>query len=493
MCMRLRRLCKIDDRRTLFESDRLVWFPLVVLLSVVVVGSTTFAQPTPKVQEQVLYSFQGNSDGAQPVGSVVFDAAGNLYGTTTEGGAPTCNSIAQCGTVYQLSPPAVQGKPWTETVLYVFKGNAQGDGASPAGGLVIDKDGNLYGTTAYGGTGNCVLLGKLDGCGAVFEVSPPAQPGGSWTETVLYSFPDAAHGYLPRGDLVFDNAGNLYGATEFGGGAGSGAICDAFYAYCGAIFELSPPQQPGGAWTEQVLHGFAGAEAYSTPDDGSNPTGGLILDEAGNLYGTTYRGGFLGGGCSGDAGLGRGCGIVFELHSPAAENGEWGKWKEEVLYEFKGVETGSPMAGVTFGKDGNLYGSALGASGGAIFELRRPSGDSSLSWTERIVHSFDSGNGADLPEGPVTFDSNGNLYGTAYEGSYGLLRGVVFRMSPPLDRQGKWTYNVIHVFDGPDGENPAAPLVWDKVGNLYSVTGFGGTGTCSFTGCGTAFELSSEQ
>src|SRR5580698_1744009 len=296
--MGLRRLCNIGGRRTFFAFDLLVWFALTLLLSLILVGSTASAQPTPTAQEQVLYSFQGNTDGAQPVGSVVFDVAGNLYGTTTEGGAPSCHSIAQCGTVYQLSPPAVEGQPWTETVLYVFKGNAQEDGASPAGGLVIDKNGNLYGTTAYGGTGNCVLLGQLDGCGTVFELSPPAQPGGSWTETVLYSFPDAEHGYLPRGDLVFDTVGNLYGATEFGGGSGSGATCDAFYAYCGAIFELSPPQQPGGAWTEQVLHGFAGAEAYDTSDDGSNPTGGLVLDEAGNLYGTTYLGGFIGGECS---------------------------------------------------------------------------------------------------------------------------------------------------------------------------------------------------
>jgi hypothetical protein len=168
--------------------------------------------------EQVLYSFQGIPDGSVPVGSVVFDEAGNLYGATTDGGSSSCQSIVQCGTVYQLTPPVHKGDVWTETVLYIFKGNASNDGATPAGGLVIDSAGNLYGTTAYGGTGNCVLLGSKVGCGAVFELSPPMQKGGAWTETVLYSFPSSTQGYLPRGDLVFDSAGNLYGATEFGGG-----------------------------------------------------------------------------------------------------------------------------------------------------------------------------------------------------------------------------------------------------------------------------------
>src|SRR6202521_4576959 len=188
--------------------------------------------------EKVLYSFQGVPDGSLPVGAVVFDQAGNLYGATTEGGASSCVSVAQCGTVYQLAPPAKQGDPWTETVLYVFKGNASNDGASPAGGLLIDSAGNLYGTTAYGGTGNCVVLGTRMGCGTVFEISPPQQKGGKWTEAVLYSFPTPKQGFVPVGDLAFDSAGNLYGATMFGGGFGT--TCNGFYQYCGAVFKLSP-------------------------------------------------------------------------------------------------------------------------------------------------------------------------------------------------------------------------------------------------------------
>ena len=224
-------------------------------------------------KEKVLYSFQGGpNDGWLPVGGIVFDKQGNLYGVTQNGGE-----------VYQLAPPAKQGGAWTETVLYVFQGNTSGDGATPFGGLVIDSAGNLYGTTGYGGTGNCILLGTLVGCGTVFELSPPAKQGGAWTETILYSFKGGKDGYLPNGDLVFDSAGNLYGATMFGGGFGT--TCNPFYQYCGAIFELSPPKTKGGKWKEKVLHGFKGGE------DGANPNGGLVLDKGNHLRNNSIGGG----------------------------------------------------------------------------------------------------------------------------------------------------------------------------------------------------------
>ena len=245
-------------------ANRLLLFVLVLALV-----STASAE----WKEDVLYSFQGRRDGRLPVGSMVFDAAGNLYGATTQGGATDCSPLADCGTVFQLTPPAIKGNPWTETVLYTFKGAKHDDGDAPAGGLVIDSQGNLYGTTADGGTGDCVLLGIKGGCGTVYELSPPTGKGGEWTEKILYSFPTAKQGYLPRGDLVFDGAGNLYGATQFGGGKGT--TCDPYYQYCGAVFELSPPKTKHGKWTEKVLHGFAGGT------DGANPNGGLVLDVRG--------------------------------------------------------------------------------------------------------------------------------------------------------------------------------------------------------------------
>jgi hypothetical protein len=177
----------------------------------------------------------------------------------------------------------LKGDPWNETVIYQFRGQGVNDGGLPNGGLIIDAAGNLYGITAYGGSGDCVLLGLRAGCGTVYELSPPKEKGGTWKETILYSFPTAKQGYVPSGNLLFDSAGNLYGATIFGGGKGT--TCDAFYQYCGAVFKLSPPRTRGGKWTEKVLHAFASGT------DGASPNGGLVLDGTGNVYGTTFGGG----------------------------------------------------------------------------------------------------------------------------------------------------------------------------------------------------------
>jgi hypothetical protein len=319
-----------------------------ILLASVVLSCALVSVASASWKEKVLYSFQSVPDGAAPVGGIVFDQAGNLYGATTEGGSSSCVSVAQCGTVYQLAPPAKQGDPWTETVLYVFKGNASNDGASTGGGLVIDSAGNLYGTTAYGGTGNCVLLGTLMGCGTVYELSPPKQKGGAWTETVLYSFPTPKQGYLPQGDLVFDKVGNLYGATEFGGGHGT--TCNGFYQYCGAVFQLSPPKTKGGKWTEKVLHGFAGIAQGKQFGDGANPNGGLVLDSKGKVYGTTYIGGYN---CPHNSN--QGCGTVFQLHPPATKGGAW---TEKVIHRFNPANAYEawPMAGLIMDRNGRVFG-----------------------------------------------------------------------------------------------------------------------------------------
>src|SRR5277367_449262 len=194
-----------------------------------------------KWKEKVLYSFQGGNDGATPAGGVVFDQKGNLYGATTDGGS-FCPDPG-CGTVFELTPPAKKGDAWTETILYGFSGN---DGSQPAGSVLVDAKGNLYGTTAYGGSGTCILLGSNVGCGIVFELSPPAKQGGKWTYAALYNFRGGKDGQYPRGDLVFDSVGNLYGATVYGGGYGT---CNApYFQYCGTVFKLSPPTKKGGKW-----------------------------------------------------------------------------------------------------------------------------------------------------------------------------------------------------------------------------------------------------
>ena len=436
--------------------------PMARLLMIAFSFFTLAGYASAEWKEKVLYSFQGGADeGSVPAGGVVFDKQGSLYGVTSDGGG-----------VYELAPPAKRGGAWSETVLYVFKGNSKGDGATPEGGLVIDAAGNLYGTTAYGGTGNCVLLGTSVGCGTVYELSPPAQKGDPWTETVLYSFPTPKQGYFPRGDLVFDGSGNLYGATQFGGGKGT--TCDPYYKYCGAVFELSPPKTEGGKWTEKILHSFAGGT------DGANPNGGLVLNGKGDVYGTTYAGG------------NQDWGTVFELESPSRKDGTW---TEKILHRFQGSQDRvNPAAGVIFGNNGNLYGTTLtggpDGGGGTVFRLAPPSKKWG-AWKKAILYGFNgAGRGLDA-ESPVIFDANGNLYGTTLD-SGGTYYGTVFRLKPPKQEGDTWTFNMLYGFQAPpDGGQPAAGLVLDKNGNLYSTTTQGGSGTgCSFRGCGTVFEVS---
>ena len=193
--------------------------------------------------------------------------------------------------------------------MYSFQGGF--DGAQPVAGL-IDKAGNLFGTTAFGG---------FAGSGTVFELTPPSTPGGSWTETVLYSFQGGTDGYFPYSALVSDGAGNLYGTTLAGG-----AVCPI----CGTVFKLS---KRGGVWTETILHNFGFT-------DGANPFGKLLLAVDGNLYGTTVSGGDFS------------AGTVFELSAP---NRPRGAWTEKVLYSFTGSSDGAqPLSDIVRDPAGRL-------------------------------------------------------------------------------------------------------------------------------------------
>ncbi len=419
-------------------------------------------------KEQVLYSFQGGNDGQTPAGGVVFDKAGNLYGTVTYGG-----QYGE-GDVFELSPRAKKGGPWTESIIYSFLGKGQNDGMNPWGSVVIDAAGNLYGTTAYGGTGGCILLGILYGCGTVYELSPPKQKGGQWTETIVYSFQSGNDGYYPWGSLTFDKAGNLYGATQFGGGKGN--TCDVYYGgNCGTVFKLSPPKQKGGTWTEQVLHRFAGGT------DGATPNGGLILDKQGAAYGTTPYGGA--GNCQGEAEVG--CGTVFKMKPPARKGGAW---VEEVLHRFLGgsKDTNTPDSGPVWDRQGNLYGTTYGGNNsngddGAVFKLAPPAKRGG-QWKETFPLDFKQCT-EDYGCAPsnLILDSTGNLYVTT---------AVIFRMAPPRRRGGHWTLSLVYKFKGaPDGYDPIA-LILHGVNTIYGTTLNGGTGTTCQGGCGTVFEVS---
>lgn len=452
------------------------------LLVVAVAMLMLTASASAEWNEKVLYSFQDSSDGNTPAGGAVFDKAGNLYGANEWGGSGGCPSPG-CGTVFEVSLPTQKGGAWTETTIYAFQGVLGGlsDGFTPVGGVIIDQQGNSYGTTSLGGNGPCILLGSPTGCGIVYELSPPMQKGGQWTETILYNFQSGNDGYFPWGDLVFDKHGNLYGATQFGGGQGN--TCNQYFGgNCGTVFKLSPPKQKGGAWTERILHSFGGGA------DGANPNGDLILDGNGDIYGLTNAGG------NQDCNYGSGevgCGTAFKLNPPKKKGGTWG---EQLLHRFDRTSSdgGNPVAGLLLDSKGNLYGTTLNGGqgpGGIVFRLEPP--NKSGRWKETILHAF-SGYNDDgyAPESSLAVDQIGRLYGTTYVGRGGTLRGSVFRLDPPSRKGESWVHNVLHGFTGiPDGMFPAAGLIFDEQGNLYSTTVQGGNGDCS-GGCGTVFQVS---
>jgi uncharacterized repeat protein (TIGR03803 family) len=343
--------------------------------------------------KRVLHNFDG-ADGIGPSAGLIFDAAGNLYGTTGAGGDLQCALGYGCGTVFELSPGA-DGK-WTEKTLYRFTG--QGDGGFPEAGLVLDSAGNLYGTTYEGGDlGTVCYDAPIGGCGTVFELVPGNNA--QWTETVLYQFTGTdGDGAYPLAGLIFDASGNLYGTTSQGGGAGG---CG-----CGSVFQLIPGA--GGTWTENVLHRFSGKDGYS-------PRASLILDAAGNLYGTTAFGGAA---CK--AGF---CGTVFEL-TPGAH----GEWSETILRSF--YKQRSPVSPLIFDATGNLYGTTdyggKYSSEGIVFELA-PGANG--VWSEKTLHSFGKTNDGAHPQAGLIADTTGNFYGITSISGNGSDDGVVFEIT----------------------------------------------------------------
>jgi hypothetical protein len=341
-----------------------------------------------------------------------------------------------------------------ERVLYRFSGGS--DGAFPSSNLAMDASGNLYGTASHGGnTSDCT--GTVPGCGVVFELT---SSNGKWQENVLYAFQGGKDGIEPSGNLLFDAAGNIYGTTY---GGGTGTACTGIPG-CGTVFELSP--NGDGSWTERVLYSFQDG------GDGALPVG-LTIDASGNLYGATITGGTE-------------FGTVFEL-SPPHQKG--GKWKETTLYSFQAFEIQANPGLVLDGK-GNLYGSwyqlySCYPGCGDVFEVT-PDGK---RWTETNLFAFAGGGNGGEPMAGVTLDGKGNLYGTGAEG--GNNWGIAFELK---FSGGEWTEVILHNFcdqnNCADGATPEAPLVFDRAGNLYGTTIWGGTG-CNFSqSCGVVFTLS---
>jgi uncharacterized repeat protein (TIGR03803 family) len=307
-----------------------------LLTSLVALISVSFAAATT---ETILHSFVSLPYGANPQANLIADASGNFYGTTFSGGRYGSTAELGCGTVFKLARDPT-GK-WKETVLYNF--TCDSDGGNPAGGLILDASGNLYGTTEQGGSFSQEPC-TYSGCGVVFKLTPVVK--GKWAETVLYSFQGTDDGYIPVAGLVFDDAGNLFGTTYYGGPGG-----------WGTVFELTPGAK--GGWTETTLYSFTDGA------DGANPSGSLTLNSSGAVYGTTQYGGDLN--CPGGDRV-YGCGTVFQLTKNSDNT-----WTEAVLYSFTDSDDGGyPLSNVIFDSEGMLYGttpSGGAGSGGTVFSL----------------------------------------------------------------------------------------------------------------------------
>lgn len=325
----------------------------------------------------VLYSFTGGTDGAYPVGGLVRDAAGNLYGAASFGGDLSCNPPNGCGVVFKLDPAG------NESVLHNFTGVPDGEGPNA---VTRDAAGNLYGTTFNGGTteNNCLPAG----CGTVFKIDAAGN------ESVLYAFTGSTDGSFPYAGVTRDPAGNLYGTTQFGGIL-TGKPCGPFG--CGLVFKIDTSNH------ESVLHAFAGT-------DGKTPQGTLVRDAAGNLYGTTWTGGNK----SYPACVQGGCGLVFKLDTTG---------HEQVLYGFKGGTDGAnPYPGLLRDAAGNIFGTtSAGPNGGVVFKVI-PTG------SEKVLHTFNKGAQGTGATGTLV-TSGGAFYGTTSGGGT-VGFGTVYALKP---------------------------------------------------------------
>ena len=339
---------------------------------------------------KILHTFKGNPDGANPHASVIIDPNGVLYGTTAS------------SAVYELAPPSIEGGAWTETVV----SNLDTDGSNtPDGAVLMGPGGTLYTTTQ----------GYPIPGGTAVAIEPPSRPGEPWTTSRIYAFAGAS-GSTPFAGLVSEG-GALYGTNYYDGDFSCGRIG------CGVVYELVPPTDLGGDWTETTVHTFTGP-------DGANPAAALTMGPGGVLYGTTFYGGS--GVCPTSEGA-VACGTVFELTPPTTRGGAW---TESVVYSFTGASTdgAGPLSNVILGQNGVLYGTTqFGGSAtsacpvsfffpagcGIVFQLTPPTTPGG-AWTEKVLHSFTGQNGdGSQPLAALALSSTGVLYGTTSAGGAG--------------------------------------------------------------------------
>jgi uncharacterized repeat protein (TIGR03803 family) len=384
--------------------------------------------------EQVLYQFKSPQDG-QFLSSGVLLLNGKIYGVTYGGGTNGW------GTVFELTHNKAG---WSKKTLHNFTRGK--DGGLPITELTADNAGNLYGTTIEGGSylNGCPVVG-LVGCGVVFKLT---RRSGHWEFSVIHKF-NGKDGATPEGNLVWDDAGNLYGTAS--GGKSCGIECGY-----GTVFKLSPS---GRSWRLSTIHFFHGL-------DGNSPVS-LFRDSKGNLYGSTGGGGKYG----------PGYGTVYKL-SPTGN-----RWTLTTLYSFTGGAGGNgPSQAPVLYTGGAIYGTTVDGGtyiyGGVVYQLTPTNG----VWQESVLYSFTNGTDGSNPWGGVTMDANGNLYGTNLGGGY----GIIFKLT---NSGGAWTESTAFDFNGVDGSSPYAGLVWDATGNLYGTTYYSGSECQSQGACGNVFEF----
>ncbi len=392
-----------DSVHRQLDNALAAWGPLLFIL-------LALTAPAQSQTFTTLYNFTDGSDGGSPSAGVVEDKAGNLYGTTVEGGGSGCNG--GCGVVFKVTSAG------TETVLHTF--SDEPDGAYPEAAVILDGEGNVYGTTWMGGSSDYGAVFKIDTAG---------------NETILYSFAGGtSDGCYPWQGLVMDKAGNLYGTTLDCGASGYGTV-----------FEVT------SAGKESILHSFAGGRS-----DGAYPSEGhLIMDKPGDFYGLTATG----GGSSNCSGVDNGCGVLYKLTK---------KRKLTMLHSFQGGARDGCLPHGTPAVDtkGNFYGTANACgdySYGTVWKV-------SKQGKETILHSFAEGTSDGCyPVGGVALDSKGNLYGNT-PGCGANYYGTVWELS-------KKTLTLLHSFARTDGYSPQGDVFRNAKGDLYGTTAFGGSGS----------------
>ena len=448
----------------------------IVMTSVVLAGAAlAVAHPVPAVAgtETVLYSFTGDKAGDEPLDNpqLVMNAAGRLFGTAQNGST----TLSGNGLVFALTPPKTGQTAWTRQTLYRFGGSTSNDGAEPLNGLTQGANHALIGMTLRGGASS--------NCGTVYVLTPVTAGGQTvWSETVLYRFgaTSTTDGCSPLNTRpMLDSSGTIFGITESGGGTGFG----------GVLFRLDPPAFGGTLWNETILHRFGAGT------DGKGPTGALVADSGGNIYGTTN-----GGGTNGD-------GTVWEYIPPANQPPNGGY---QTIYNFTGGSDGrNPFGGIVgplssgivadvefYGTAalGGPVGAACGADCGTVFSLTRQVIVGS-TFGFSTLHNFTGGTDGQEPDAGLTVDAAGTLWGTTTFGGNSACAdgcGTLFHLTRNSSVFGpRWNYAQAYAFKGPasnDGSGPENGVIANASGSLFGLTQLGGTSKVLSSGAGTVFE-----